>query len=79
MAKVCRLGPLRRLASVAQTFLVRTGLVPGFSYILTTVGRKTGKRRSTPVTVLEQGAGTGGWCPGMGRSAGCTTPGRRGG
>lgn len=55
MAKVYRLGPLRRLANVAQTFLVRTGLVPGFSYILTTVGRKTGKRRSTPVTVLEQG------------------------
>lgn len=48
-----RLGPLRRLGNIAQTLLVRTGLAPRFSYILTTVGRKTGKRRSTPVTVLE--------------------------
>ena len=53
MAKAYRLGLLRRLANVAMTFLVRTGLAPGSSYILTTVGRRTGKRRSTPVTVLE--------------------------
>lgn len=55
MARIYRLGPLRRVANVALTFLVRAGLVPRSNYILTTVGRRTGKRRSTPVVVLEHG------------------------
>jgi deazaflavin-dependent oxidoreductase (nitroreductase family) len=34
--------------------LTRWGLVP-HTYVLTTIGRKTGRPRSTPVTLVEKG------------------------
>lgn len=45
-------GRWRRLENVVMSILVRSGVVPS-SYLLTTKGRKTGRLRSNPVTIVE--------------------------
>jgi deazaflavin-dependent oxidoreductase (nitroreductase family) len=42
----------RRLENVLMSGLVRIGVVPS-TYLLTTTGRRTGRRRRTPVTVVR--------------------------
>jgi len=44
---------LHRLENAVIGALVRTGLVPR-SYILTTVGRKSGQERRNPVTIVQR-------------------------
>jgi deazaflavin-dependent oxidoreductase (nitroreductase family) len=45
-------GRWRRVENTVMSALVRAGLVPS-SYLLTTKGRKSGQRRSNPVTIVE--------------------------
>jgi deazaflavin-dependent oxidoreductase (nitroreductase family) len=45
-------GPFRRLENVLMSGLTRLGVVPS-TYLLTTTGRRTGRHRRTPVTVVE--------------------------
>jgi deazaflavin-dependent oxidoreductase (nitroreductase family) len=45
-------GRWRRAENALMSALVRAGLVPS-SYLLTTKGRKTGRLRSVPVTIVE--------------------------
>lgn len=45
-------GRWHRVENALMSALVRTGLVPS-SYLLTTKGRKTGRMRSNPVTIVE--------------------------
>ena len=44
----------RRVGDAAVATLTRWGLVP-HTYVMTTVGRKTGQPRNTPVTLVEKG------------------------
>ena len=44
----------RRAGDAMVATLTRWGLVP-HTYVLTTIGRKTGRPRSTPVTLVEKG------------------------
>jgi deazaflavin-dependent oxidoreductase (nitroreductase family) len=53
VARTYRLGVLRRLINVAATAGLRVGLAPRGSYLLTTTGRRTGRRRTTPVALVE--------------------------
>lgn len=55
MAKRYRLGFFRKLVNLLATAGLRVGVAPRGTYLLTTTGRKTGKRRTTPVTVMENG------------------------
>lgn len=55
MAKRYRLGLGRRVINALATASLRVGIAPRGSYLLTTTGRKTGKRRTNPVTVMENG------------------------
>jgi len=48
-----RMTPLRRLGDKIMPVPVKLGLIP-HTYMLTTRGRKTGKPRSHPVTLVEQ-------------------------
>jgi deazaflavin-dependent oxidoreductase (nitroreductase family) len=57
MARTYRLGPARRTVNSAVTALIRAGLGGRSNYLLTTVGRRTGRSRSTPVTLIEDEAG----------------------
>jgi deazaflavin-dependent oxidoreductase (nitroreductase family) len=50
-----RLTPLRRLANLAVTPLIRLGLAGAHTYVLTVRGRKTGRPYSTPVRLIEDG------------------------
>jgi deazaflavin-dependent oxidoreductase (nitroreductase family) len=43
----------RRIGDAVIGTFIRAGLVPN-SYMLTTKGRKTGQRRTTPVTLVER-------------------------
>jgi deazaflavin-dependent oxidoreductase (nitroreductase family) len=43
----------RRLVNALISALVRLGTGPNSTYLLTTRGRRTGKARSTPVTLIE--------------------------
>jgi deazaflavin-dependent oxidoreductase (nitroreductase family) len=43
----------RRLGDAVTGFFIRLGVVP-HSYMLTTTGRRTGRRRTVPVTLVEQ-------------------------
>lgn len=43
----------RRIGDAIVAVLIRGGLVP-HSYLLTTRGRKTGRARTTPVTIVER-------------------------
>ncbi|MFI5960069.1 nitroreductase family deazaflavin-dependent oxidoreductase [Cryptosporangium sp. NPDC051539] len=47
-----RMTRARRIGDSLMAVLIRFGLVP-HSYLLTTRGRKTGKLRTTPVTLVE--------------------------
>ena len=55
MAKTYRLGTARRAANVLVTALIRIGVGARSSYLLTTTGRKSGKPRTTPVTLVKMG------------------------
>jgi deazaflavin-dependent oxidoreductase (nitroreductase family) len=50
--KSYRSSRARRFGDAITSVLIRAGIVP-HSYLLTTKGRRTGKRRTTPVTVVE--------------------------
>lgn len=49
-----RMTRARRIGDAAIGVLIRAGVVP-HSYLLTTTGRKTGRPRTTPVTLVEHG------------------------
>lgn len=55
MALRYRLGPARRAFNAIASQAIALGISPPSSYILTTVGRKTGQPRSTPVSVVKRG------------------------
>jgi deazaflavin-dependent oxidoreductase (nitroreductase family) len=57
MARVYRHGVLRRAANRAIRGLLRLGLGPAHTYLLTVPGRKTGRLYSTPVTLVEGDGG----------------------
>ncbi len=54
MAKSYRLTPLRRMANLLMRLLLRLGLAPRTTMLLTVPGRRSGTPRSTPVTLLEE-------------------------
>jgi deazaflavin-dependent oxidoreductase (nitroreductase family) len=54
MAKSYRLTPLRRIANVLMRLLLRLGLAPRTTVLLTVPGRRSGTPRSTPVTLVEE-------------------------
>jgi deazaflavin-dependent oxidoreductase (nitroreductase family) len=54
MARSYRLGFWRRLVNVIVGSLLRFGLSPPHTYLLTVPGRRTGKPYSTPVTLVEE-------------------------
>ena len=54
MAKTYRLTPTRRLVNVLMRGLLRLGLAPKQTYLVTVRGRRTGTPRSTPVTLVEE-------------------------
>jgi deazaflavin-dependent oxidoreductase (nitroreductase family) len=55
MASTYRLTPSRRAANRLVRLLLKLGLMPGPTYLLTVPGRRTGRPLSTPVTLIEQG------------------------
>jgi deazaflavin-dependent oxidoreductase (nitroreductase family) len=55
VAATYRLGPIRRLVNVVMTALLRVGLGPPRTYLLTVPGRKTGRPLTTPVTLVTSG------------------------
>ena len=54
MAKSYRLTPLRRFANVLMRLLIRLGLAPRTTVLLTVPGRRSGTPRSTPVALVEE-------------------------
>ena len=54
MAKRYRLTPLRRVANVLMRLLLRLGLAPRTTMLLTVPGRRSGRPRSTPVILVEE-------------------------
>lgn len=56
MAKTYRVTPTRRLLNALMRGLLRLGLAPKTTYLLTVSGRRSGTRYSTPVTLVEAGA-----------------------
>jgi deazaflavin-dependent oxidoreductase (nitroreductase family) len=56
MAATYRLTPARRAANRLVRLLLKLGLMPGPTYLLTVPGRRTGRPLSTPVTLIEDGA-----------------------
>jgi deazaflavin-dependent oxidoreductase (nitroreductase family) len=55
MAATYRLTPSRRAANRVVRLLLKLGLMPGPTYMLTVPGRRTGRPLSTPVTLVEDG------------------------
>lgn len=55
MASTYRLSPGRRAANRLVRLLLKLGLMPGPTYLLTVPGRRTGRPLSTPVTLVEDG------------------------
>jgi len=55
VATTYRLTPSRRAANRLVRVLLRFGLMPGPTYLLTVPGRRTGRPLSTPVTLVEDG------------------------
>jgi deazaflavin-dependent oxidoreductase (nitroreductase family) len=55
MAKTYRLGRTNRVINLLFRSLTRLGLGASYRHVLTVTGRKTGRRYSTPVDVLELG------------------------
>jgi deazaflavin-dependent oxidoreductase (nitroreductase family) len=54
VAATYRLTPSRRAANYLVRVLLKLGLMPGPTYLLTVPGRRTGRPLSTPVTLVEQ-------------------------
>src|SRR5713101_9190639 len=50
-----RLGLGRRAANALVSILLRLGLGPARTYLLTVAGRQSGAPRTTPVTLVEEG------------------------
>jgi deazaflavin-dependent oxidoreductase (nitroreductase family) len=50
-----RLGFGRRAANALVSVLLRLGLGPARTYLLTVAGRQSGAPRTTPVTLVEEG------------------------
>ena len=50
-----RLGFGRRAANALVSVLLRLGLGPARTYLLTVAGRRSGAPRTTPVTLVEEG------------------------
>jgi deazaflavin-dependent oxidoreductase (nitroreductase family) len=48
-----RLGFFRKLVNLVGGAALRVGIGPRGSYLLTTTGRKTGRRHTTPVQLIE--------------------------
>ncbi len=55
MARGYRLGPARRVVNMVMTAMLRLGLGSKSAYLLTTTGRKTRQKRTTPVILVETG------------------------
>ena len=55
MARVYRHATGRRIANVLVRALLRVGLGPPRTYVLTVLGRKSGRPYSTPVTLVVAG------------------------
>jgi len=55
MSATYRLTPGRRAANRVVRLLLKLGLMPGPTYLLTVPGRRTGRPLSTPVTLVEDG------------------------
>jgi deazaflavin-dependent oxidoreductase (nitroreductase family) len=55
VAATYRLSPARRAVNALVRALLRAGLGPPRTHLLTAPGRRTGRPRSTPVTLLEAG------------------------
>ncbi len=55
MPSTYRLSPGRRAANRLVRLLLKLGLMPGPTYLLTVSGRRTGRPISTPVTLVEEG------------------------
>jgi deazaflavin-dependent oxidoreductase (nitroreductase family) len=55
LATTYRLTPSRRAANRLVRVLLKLGLMPGPTYLLTVAGRRTGRPLSTPVTLVEEG------------------------
>ncbi len=54
MAATYRLSPSRRAVNRLVRLLLRLGLMPEPTYLLTVRGRRTGRVLSTPVTLVEE-------------------------
>ena len=54
MASTYRLTPSRRAANRLVRLLLKLGLMPGPTYLLSVPGRRSGHPLSTPVTLVEQ-------------------------
>ncbi len=57
MARAYRLGPARKAVNVVMAALLKAGAGPRSTYLLTTTGRRTGRPRTTPVTLIEGSSG----------------------
>ena len=53
MTSTYRLTAPRRILNACMMALLRVGIAPRGTYLLTTRGRRTGTLRSTPVTIIE--------------------------
>jgi deazaflavin-dependent oxidoreductase (nitroreductase family) len=56
MAKPYRLGPARRAVNGLMTTMLHLGIGGKSTYLLTTTGRRTGQKRTTPVILVETDA-----------------------
>jgi deazaflavin-dependent oxidoreductase (nitroreductase family) len=54
MARIYRPTLLRRVANTLMRLLLRLGLAPRTTVLLTVPGRRSGTPRSTPVTLVEE-------------------------
>lgn len=55
MAKTYEVTPEVRFINNLMQLLLRLGLAPKHTYLLTVKGRKSGREYSTPVTLVEEG------------------------
>ena len=55
MARTYRLTTPRKLANWLLTALLRLGIAPQMTYLLTVRGRRSGKLYSTPINLIEHG------------------------
>ena len=54
MPKTYHLGPARRAVNAVMSAFVRAGLGPRRTHLLTVTGRTTGRRYTTPVSLVER-------------------------